>query len=202
MLILSFNDFLYEFLLQPLGFQRQGLAAPAIGFLLVVLGLAVMLIDRIVETGSSQTRSQDEELFQKTLRMLPWLELNDFLNDLHNHYYWDRHFDLVSDLRVFLENEANKFVDRKMQNALEKYQNELISVSGFAACNFSPEDGRLDRFLMLPNISVDRTGHDHPRYIRASVEVEKHIEKLEAAYNSYVAEGRTRGFVPRSETAE
>tara|TARA_R110000868_G_scaffold34787_2_gene125366 strand:- start:950 stop:1702 length:753 start_codon:yes stop_codon:yes gene_type:complete len=199
LLVLSFNDFAFDLILVRLGFSRDGLNAPTFGVILISIGFLAMLGDKLVDRYPSETRLQDRDLYNQIKTILPWTALDGMLNNLHNHWYWNEESSKADELIYFASDEANKFVDRRMKNVFQKYVAELHKLRRHMALKFFPEEGRVDRFLMLPDLSPDRTGQHNQRYAEAEATLNELVKAVENSYNKFIAAGRDRGMVDRQE---
>ena len=197
LLVVSFNDLLFEYVLKPVGFDRRGSTAPTVAVILVIAGLATLILDRIADHYPSQTKEQDKELYRRILEILSWDELDSLLNNLHNHWYWRTQFLQLMDLCGFVEDEANMFVDKQVRSAMARYVSDIKAMKSFMAQEFSPEDNRMERSIMLPDIAIDRTGRAHPRYLEADRKIHELIGAVETSYRRLAVKARSRGLITR-----
>ena len=204
LLLMSFNDLLFELVLERFGFNREGSLAPVIGVVLIVIGFLAMIGDKLVERYPSTVRLQDEALYNRIQTLLPWQILNGFLNNLHNHWYWSEHGDRLYDLIHFMDAEENKFVDKQMFRASEKYLEALTALRRHMSTVFFPPRGVavVDRYLMLPEISVEATGAYNENFAKAERRLNELVDLVDATFKKFAAAGRNRGMVQARNVAE
>ncbi|PHS22634.1 MAG: hypothetical protein COA85_11185 [Robiginitomaculum sp.] len=196
LILMSFNDILFEYILSPIGFKRNGLAAPIFGVTLTFLGLVTLILDRLIDSQPSKIRDQDQKLFQQVRTLAPWDLLDEFLNDLHNHNCWNRRFDMLSELLLYLEDDAHTFVDRNMNKSLLAFKHDLAVLLDFIAHNFFVPHGLTpDRQCLHPDISLDRTGQENDFFKEKEQEQKKHSNSFEVTYKKLMEQGRLRGMI-------
>jgi hypothetical protein len=197
LLLMSFNDLLFELILERLGFNREGSLAPVIGVVLIVIGFLAMLGDKLVDRYPSSARLQDETLYNRIHSILPWDTLNHMLNNLHNHWYWSEDGDRIYELIHFMDTEENKFVDKQLFRASEKYLAALTGLRRHMSTVFFPPRGAavVERYLMLPEISVEATGAYNENFSRAERTLNELVKSVDATFKKFAATGRNRGMV-------
>ncbi|WP_155802840.1 hypothetical protein [Ponticaulis koreensis] len=203
LLVVNFNDLLFEYFLQPVGFDRQGNVAWIVAVMLVAMGLLTLLGDRLIENRPAGTYLQDKELFREAREVLPWDRLNSILNNLNHRWIWSEDRDRVSKMLRLLEDEANRFVNPRVQKSFDDFAADLAQLSDHMNKNFFvPRDHiKVTQYLMLPDIDSEVTGVLPPRYTEAASTLDSLVERVESSYKKFVATGRDVGLVSKQNAA-
>jgi len=157
LLVFSFNDWLFELLLEPVGFNRRGALAPILGFLPIALGLATLVADRWAMTIPSKLFEQDKALYAKIDDALAWPEFDRMLNNIHNHWYWSTEMDRMLSVQSIGENPSMRFSNGYVQRKWTSYKKAIEQLLRFLAQNFQPTpmDGARYKLIEPPDLHDD-----------------------------------------------
>lgn len=196
LITVSYNEVIMKYIFVPVGFNIDGRKPVFLGFILIVLGLTALILDKFAEKTKPITFEQDRNLVKRIQDILPWHEIDSFLNNISNLYYTGENSKAIYDLRYFLDNEAHKFENKKLNEKCDNLLRALSAIRAYMGQNFvGPEPVGTDFFKWIVDRSVDENNQHSELYWRKIHELTTIRTNLEDSYKGLLTEARKLGMV-------
>ncbi|MGB3627447.1 MAG: hypothetical protein WA989_16575 [Henriciella sp.] len=195
LLVAHFNEYLFQFLLKPVGFTTDSKAAPIVAIVLISIGLSFLFLERFVPINSSPAPS-DVKLMRKLVEIGDW-EYHDYILDrIFNHGHSSEDIDPLWRIRNLLSRPDSFFEDKRANDIFDTYKENLRELSELINRYFAPLMGVKEiYYVMLERIHPDRTGIDNPEFLAAQLRLNEAISKFDASTKQLFAAAKSKGFL-------